>query len=70
MEGVKSYKTYGVSGNGKPVLAPDMECFTDILDKNSDMVYYYDMNNEHVVEEIANAIIHIIEQRDNTNAFI
>lgn len=55
---------------GKPVLAPDMECFTDILDKNSDMVYYYDMNNEHVVEEIANAIIHIIEQRDNTNAFI
>ena len=34
------------------------------------MVYYYDMNNEHVVEEIANAIIHIIEQRDNTNAFI
>lgn len=55
---------------GKPVLAPDMECFTDILDKNSDMVYYYDMNNEHVVEEIANAIIHIIEQRENTNAFI
>lgn len=55
---------------GKPVLAPDMECFTDILDKNSGMVYYYDMNKNEVPSEIANAIIKIIEQRSNKNEFI
>ncbi|WP_418702293.1 glycosyltransferase [Bacteroides sp.] len=55
---------------GKPVLAPNMECFTDILNANSGMVHYYDMHNEHVIEEISNAIIHIIEQREYTNAFI
>lgn len=55
---------------GKPVLAPDMECFTDILDKDSGMAFYYNMNSNSVVEEIANAILKVIEKRSSANEFV
>ena len=42
---------------GKPVLVPNMECFTDILSEESGLVYYYSLKADNVVEEMANAII-------------
>lgn len=55
---------------GKPVLVPKMECFTDILDVNSGMVYYYDSNDDNVIEVLANAIISKVKDQLFLNDFI
>lgn len=56
---------------GKPVLVPDMECFTDILDEKSGMVYYYNRDASDVIIELADAIICRIEKHNfDNNEFI
>lgn len=46
---------------GKPVLAPNMECFTDILSTDSGMITYYDINEQNTIEAITHAIINIVK---------
>ena len=48
---------------GKPVLAPAMECFTDILPEESGLVTYYDPRREDAVEALAEAIAAIMDRR-------
>lgn len=55
---------------GKPVLVPDMECFTDILPANKGMVYYYDMYAEDIIDEIAKGIIQQIKRHSRGSSFI
>ena len=55
---------------GKPVLVPDMECFTDILPADSGMVYYYDLHANNLIEEMANAIIKRIESKKDDNEYV
>ena len=55
---------------GKPVLAPDMECFTDILADDSGMVYYYDTNDDNAAEAIANAIIDRVKNHQPHDEFV
>lgn len=53
---------------GKPVLVPNMECFTDILDEKSGMVYYYNRDADDVVSELAEAIISRVEKHKFDNS--
>jgi len=46
---------------GKKVLAPDMECFTDVFGKSSDKVFYYERESVDPVSAIAEAIKEIID---------
>ena len=54
---------------GKPVLAPNMECFTDVLQENT-MIYYYDISAKNQIEKIASAIIERLESRDLSDYYI
>lgn len=55
---------------GKPVLVPNMECFTDILAADSGMVYYYDVNDDNEINAMADAIINRIKEHDPRQNFI
>lgn len=55
---------------GKPVLASNMECFTDILPKDKGIVYYYEANAENVVEEMACAIIERVKKHQPQPYFV
>ena len=51
---------------GKKVLAPSMECFTDVFGVNSDMVYYYDLNSGDTIKTLSQSIKKIIDNKGNT----
>ena len=53
---------------GKKVLAPNMECFTDVFNDNSDMIYYYNYK-ENAVTSISNAIRSVIESKESQKSF-
>lgn len=55
---------------GKPVLVPDMECFTDILPKDSGMVYYYNLHADNLIEEISIAIVKRIVAREDNQEYV
>jgi glycosyltransferase involved in cell wall biosynthesis len=48
---------------GKKVLAPNIECFTNVLGLNSDLCFYYDRYNQDPIGTIADAIKHILDGR-------
>lgn len=47
---------------GKKVLAPKIEAFTDVFNNQNDLIFYFDTNAKNQIEEIANRIIHIIDE--------
>lgn len=55
---------------GKPVLVPDMECFTDILLPESGMVYYYNLHANNLIEEMADAIIQRVENKTGDKTYV
>lgn len=55
---------------GKPVLVPDMECFTDILPADSGMVYYYNLHAENLIDEMADAIVKRIEHQNSCREYV
>lgn len=48
---------------GKKVLAPNIEAFTDVFGKNEDIVFYFDAYNKNDVEEMANKIKEIVDNK-------
>lgn len=55
---------------GKPVLVPNMECFTDILPAGSGMVYYYPLETDDVIQTMAEAIVERIQKRSILSQFV
>ena len=55
---------------GKPVLVPNMECFTDILPPDSGIVYYYNLRANNLIEEMVDAIIQRIENKIDDNTYV
>ena len=54
---------------GKKVLAPNMECFTDVFNNNSAMIHYYNYKEEDAVTSISNAIRSIIESKASQKSY-
>lgn len=49
---------------GKKVLAPNMEAFTDVFGKESDLVYYFDTNQPNQVEAMKTSIKYLIDSKE------
>ena len=54
---------------GKKVLAPNMECFTDVFNNSSTMIHYYNYTEENTVTSISDAIRSIIESKESQKSF-
>ncbi|REG89965.1 glycosyltransferase [Winogradskyella sediminis] len=47
---------------GKKALAPNIEAFTDVFEKDSDLIFLYDATRDNQIEEISKNIAQIIDQ--------
>lgn len=48
---------------GKKVMAPNMEAFTDVFGKNSELVFYFDTNHPNPVDAIAEKLKAILDEK-------
>jgi len=48
---------------GKKVMAPNMEAFTDVFGKDSELVFYFDTNNPNQIDAIAEKLKAILDEK-------